>query len=439
MESDDELVDRSGKPSVFDNDGYEEPTMESDEALTHEIRFHQPGGGSAAALCARSSCSTSRAGDAPYNTHIAMNHDGSSCAVATTSGRVHVVSRDATGSLGALFREISGEWVVNECEFGSVADPHAIVCACGDGFVRVYDTRSNDDRATASFRAPYGEADVASASLGRDFDVLVAAAVGPHVAFYDRRGSATVVGMFQDAHSEVVTRVRFHPERRGELFTSSVDSLMCAFDCSKATLNDEDALISIMSASAAVNNIGFCRTGTHGNERDALWATTGIEEAEIFVASSERKRVGVHLVHLQNARQLAQTAASAVSTPSEFAQVDYILGIHDGVEPGELYMSAGTQSGTVGVFPLIQGRPSARGTAAYVTLGAPVAIMRNGHRDIVRSMVWDGNRYAPEQARVPLTCGEDSLVCAWTPSSDANSAPPPVDRNRPPGRRHSPY
>ena len=438
MDSDDELVDRSGGPSVFDNDGYDEPTMESDEALTHVVRSVHTGGGSAASLCARSTCSTSREGDAPYNTHIATNHDGSSCAVATTAGRVRVFARDASGALGG-FRDITGDWAVNECEFGSKADPNAIVCACGDGFVRIYDTRSNDNRATVSYRAPYGETDVASASFGRDFDALVAAAVGPHVAFYDRRGSAAVVGTFQDAQSEVVTSVRFHPERREELYTSSVDSLVCSFDCSKVPLSDEDALISIMSAKAAVNNIGFCRTGTRGNERDALWAITGIEEAEIFVASSDRKRVGVQLAHLQNARQLAQTAASAVSASSEFAQVDYIISVHDGVDAGELYLSAGTQSGTVGVFPLIQGPSSARGTSAFVTLGAPVATMRNGHRDIVRSMVWDGNRYTPECARVPVTCGEDSLVCAWTPGSDADSAPPPVDRTRPSGRRHSPY
>lgn len=439
----DDFVDRSGAPSAFENDGYDEPDATNDEALTFQCA--RGGGDGSAALVARATRTTAREGDAPYNTHLSVSADGAMCAVTTTSGRVRIIARDGgSGALGDDAREfVPGHGcAVNECEFGSASDPHAIVLACGDGTVRVYDVRTKDDRATGVFRAPYGERDVPSASLGGDGDTLVAAAAGAHVVFYDRRtqGGDACVGLFQDAHSEVVTRVRFHPERRSELYTSSVDSLVCAFDCSRAPLNDEDALITIMSADAAVNNIGFCRTGASGNERDAVWCTTGIEEAHIFLTtSSDKRRVGVQLVHLKNARALAQTAAHSQSFMDFSTQVDYVLGIHDGVDPGELYLSAGTQSGSVGVFPLVQGPEPARGTAGYVILGPPVAVLRNGHRDIVRAMSWDGNRHASEAARVPLTCGEDSLVCAWTPGAANAADPPSVDRTRPLGRRHSPY
>ena len=160
------------------------------------------------------------------------------------------------------------------------------------------------------------------------------------------------------------------------MYTSSVDGLVCAFDCAHTPLNDEESLISVMSAEAAVNNIGFCRSGSSGDARDALWCVTGVEDAHIFVASSDRRRVGVHLVHLKNARGLVRAAATSspevsASAPEFAAQVDYVLGIHDGVAPGELFLSAGTQSGVVGIFPLVQGSPSMRGTSAYVGLGAP--------------------------------------------------------------------
>ena len=182
-----------------------------------------------------------------------------------------------------------------------------------------------------------------------------------------------------------------------------------------------------------------------GDERDAVWCATGVEEAHVFVASSDRRRVGVHLAHLKNAREVARAATTnsprASSTAPEFlAGVDYIVGVHDGVAPGELFLSAGTQAGVVGVFPLVQGPSHARGTADFITLAPPVAVLRHGHRDIVRCVAWDANARASEPSRVPLTCGEDSLVCAWTPGTNDDAAPPPpVDRTRPPGRRHSPY
>lgn len=449
----DDLVDDSGAPNAFENDGYDEPGPESDEALTHAL----PAAGTmasdvdAVALVARSHASTSVKGDAPYNVHVATNHDGGVVAVVTTSGRARVYERRGTdgGLETATARDVEVGCVVNECEFGPREDPYSLVCACGDGTVRVYDARCGDSRAVASFRAPAGERDVCSATLGGGATgSMIAAAVGPHVVFFDRRrqgADASHADMFRDAHSEAVTRARFHPERRRELYTSSVDGLMCAFDCSRAPLNDEDALIAIMSADAAVNTIGFCRTGASGDERDAVWCATGVEEAHVFVASSDRRRVGVHLAHLKNAREVARAATTnsprASSTAPEFlAGVDYIVGVHDGVAPGELFLSAGTQAGVVGVFPLVQGPSHARGTADFITLAPPVAVLRHGHRDIVRCVAWDANARASEPSRVPLTCGEDSLVCAWTPGTNDDAAPPPpVDRTRPPGRRHSPY
>lgn len=446
------FVDDSGAPNVFENDGYIEPTMRDDEALTLRLGGHASASMPAAALWATSTTSTASGSDgAPYNTHASLNHDGSRACVATSSGTVFVVTRERErGGAASVLRVDSGCGDVRECEFGSANDPNSLVLACGDGTARVFDAREGGSRPTAVFRAPFGASEVESATLGGAIgDALVAAAVGPHVAFYDRRmaasGGESAVAILQDAHSEAVTRVRFHPSRRHELYTSSVDGLLCVFDCSKTPLNDEDSLMSIMSADAAINNIGFCRVGIGGsttNERDAVWCTTGIEEAHVFAASDDRKRLGIQLIHIKNAREQAQRAtaespAASTSAQDFVAQVDYLLGVHDGVAPGELYVSAGTQSGVVGVFPMVQGAPEKIGTADFVRLGAPVAVMRNGHRDIVRSMVWDANANASEAARVPLTCGEDSLICTWTPSSEGSA--PPVDRTRPPARRHSPY
>lgn len=432
---DDDIIDDDDE-NVFANDGYVEPTMADDEAF----RWRPASAPRSLVPAALRPNSQSASNDGAYAIAIASSHDGTRVGVVTTANKVRVYERDAQGGTKDGFFAEVGVASANDCAFASSADPHAMAVACGDGACRMYDTRMRLSTSVASVRAPFNAQEVESCALGGgSSDVILALSVGPHVAFYDRRlASAAPFTVFQDAHSEVVTRVRFHPERRSNLYTSSVDGLVCAFDCGKANaLNDEDALISIMSTGAAVNNIGFCRSGASaGNDRDAVWCTTGIEEVHIFVAGGEARRVGVPLAHIVNARERAQSICGA-HAPDFATQVDYVIGIHDGVAPGELYLSAGTQSGAVGVFPLVQGAAASAGTPDFVTLGEPVAILRNGHRDIVRAMYWDANAAMPEAARVPLTCGEDSLVCSWRPGEDNDV--PPVDRTRPPGRRHSPY
>ena len=436
-DDDDDDNDIDVGENIFINDGYVEPTMADDEAFRWRPT-HAPNTAAAALLTAKSHPTSN---DRAYNTSIASSCDGTRVGVVTTSGRVHVYDRDNTGATREAFVVDAG-CAVNDCAF-AFADPHVFALACGDGTCKMYDGRVGASPPVAMYRAPFNVRDVESCALGGDAsDALLACAVGPHVAFYDRRSTTSgTLTVFQDAHSEVVTRVRFHPERKSNLYTASVDGLVCAFDCGAASggFNDEDALISIMSTDAAVNNIGFCRSGaSSGSEHDAVWCTTGIEEVHLFVAGGDPRRVGVPLAHVAKAREVAQSV-SAVGAPDFASQVDYLIGVHDGVAPGELYVSAGTQSGAVGIFPIVQGALAAIGTAAYVTLDAPVAILRNGHRDIVRSMHWDANANMSEAARVPLTCGEDSLVCSWRPGGVVDGAPPAVDRARPPGRRHSPY
>ena len=206
------LVDDSGAPNVFENDDYVEPTPENDEALTFTVRG---GRASTTAMSLRATSMTSTAvdKDAPYNTHIASNHDGTSCAVATTSGRVRVYAERARDGCVRARRtrdqaERERERVRVRIGGGSILN-RVRVRRWHDA--RVRRAAPQDDRPTASFRAPFNERDVASASLGGSAsDFLVAAAVGPHVAFYDRRQQGNA-SLFQDAHSEAVDAREISP------------------------------------------------------------------------------------------------------------------------------------------------------------------------------------------------------------------------------------
>ena len=252
----------------------------------------------AVALVARSHASTSVKGDAPYNVHVATNHDGGVVAVVTTSGRTLVYERRGTdgGLETAAARDVEVGCVVNECEFGPREDPYSLVCACGDGTVRVYDARCGDSRAAASFARARGgrtrrvQRDSGWRSDGVDDRGRGRAARGVFRQTAPRRGRVARGHVSRRALRGGRRARDFIPRDDAKLYTSSADGLMCAFDCSRAPLNDEDALIAIMSADAAVNTIGFCRSGASGDERDAVWCATGVEEAHVFVASSDRRR-----------------------------------------------------------------------------------------------------------------------------------------------------
>ena len=65
-----------------------------------------------------------------------------------------------------------------------------------------------------------------------------------------------MIKQFEDAHSETVTKLRFHPEKRHILQTSSVDGLTCTFNLLNE-IDDENSLVSIGTANAAINEFGF--------------------------------------------------------------------------------------------------------------------------------------------------------------------------------------
>ncbi|GJP53737.1 hypothetical protein CLOM_g13825 [Closterium sp. NIES-68] len=54
---------------------------------------------------------------------------------------------------------------------------------------------------------------------------------GPPILLWDMR-SCRLLGRLEDAHTEDVTQVRFHPLHRTALISASLDGLICRFDLS---------------------------------------------------------------------------------------------------------------------------------------------------------------------------------------------------------------
>ena len=119
---------------------------------------------------------------------------------------------------------------ITDASFPLASEPSAFITSSEDGSVRLWDCRSG--QAVQTYGMPPFAKEFATCHLGGRDDSFIAAAWKEQIVFWDRR-SAGGLEVFEDAHSEDVTRLRFHPTRRTQLFTASVDALMCCFDTSK--------------------------------------------------------------------------------------------------------------------------------------------------------------------------------------------------------------
>lgn len=91
---------------------------------------------------------------------------------------------------------------------------------------------------------------------------------------WDRRTNRQVA-MLNECHTEAVTQVRFHPNKKEKLVSASVDGLMCVFD-TKGDINDDEGMDSVMSVGTSVAKIGF-----YGKNCERLWCQTHIETLRI--------------------------------------------------------------------------------------------------------------------------------------------------------------
>ena len=208
-----------------------------------------------------------------------------------------VYRRGEGGALGALLELTGHGGAVTDVTFPLPHEPWGVLSSSADGTTRLWDCRAPESaREVARYAAPFAK-EHATSTLGGGVDHLVAVGAEEKVIFFDRR-AGDGIEIFEDAHSEDVTRLRFQPGRRNRLFTASVDSLVCAFDCSgnPSDISDEEGLLTVMTADAAVVDIGFCAktAGREGGPEaaDALWALTGNEDAWFFDAGADQNTLG---------------------------------------------------------------------------------------------------------------------------------------------------
>ena len=323
---------------------------------------------------------------------------------ATTHALAHTVSRAHAGPITDLSH------LTNE---GSV-----VVTSGQDGCVRLFDLRQSASatnnstntqglsKAAAEMQLPRKE-EALSVAIG--YGGALAAVGGSRglVHFYDLRSlggtgnggnggnggttsstcSPSLLGTYEDAHTEEVTRVRFRPASdlsgatTNTLVTAGEDGLVNVFDTSQP--NEEAALSSVLNVGTPLRDVGF-----FGPSGEGLYCLTGSETMSVWHPDSAQRICDFGDVRAR----LGDSAGMGI---------DYLVGCHwDG---RALALLAGNSDGGAAVY-----RVDAGSIALTHTLVG-------GHRGCVRGFVATrgGGGAATQAQRHWITAGEDARLCEW--------------------------
>ena len=286
-----------------------------------------------------------------------------------------------SGSLAAHF--CAHQDRINSIEV-SRSNPFLVLSASSDRTVCLWDLRCKSAAGIVPQQLVTLPGEVSSASIGVS-DVLVAAASGNSVVFFDLRGGpgSRQVGEYADAHTDVVTQVKFHPENSSHLVSAAEDGLICFFNTSVS--EEEEAIVSVLNTDCPVRKFGFF--GAAGMEGLYCLSTTEIPS---FWHVSSAQRLG----HFPNVRQ-------------ELG-VDYLVDCLYCPATDSLNLVAGTYAG--------------QGLLAHVDpnfISLATALPAGGHKATIRCASLVASSASGVQSFV--TGGEDSQLIQWSAPSSAAS------------------
>ena len=368
-------------------------------------------------------CSTSIPSSPTTPLSCALSNQSVQTYDATTHALVHTVSRAHSGPITDL------------CHLNT--EGSVVVTSGQDGYVRLFDLRQSAavaaaaaasdtpnsknakglvSKAAAEMKLPRKE-EALSVAIG--YGGALAAVGGSRglVHFYDLRSlggvtntnngggagsSPNLLGTYEDAHTEEVTRVRFQPTSdlsgatTNALVTAGEDGLVNVFDTSQP--NEEEALSSVLNVGTPLRDVGF-----FGPSGEGLYCLTGSETMSVWHHDSAQRICDFGDVRAQ----LGDSAGMSI---------DYLVGCHwDGQA---LSLLAGNSDGGAAIY-----RVNAGSIALTHTLVG-------GHRGCVRGFVstrggggGGGGGGATHAQRHWITGGEDARLCEWNLDGPQAAAP----------------
>ena len=279
-----------------------------------------------------------------------------------------------------------------ECSKNS---PHLLVSAADDQWVYGWDTRSFNTGPVFGIKHSQ---EVSAVSLGLNGSLL-ASAYESTVSFHDVRffdGSQhnsmnrpKALGAHNDAHSDTITQLKFHPTQSNILASASEDNLICTFDVSVADV--EESVVSTFNTESPVARFGY-----FGEDYSAIYALSTNETLSFW--------------HHSSAQRLAE-----FSSLREQLSMDYLVDCFSAPGSNDIYLLAGDHSGKGVVAQMLP--------TSYNVVGS----LQNGHGATIRC---SSASFSTSSNGTPVlkivTGGEDARLCCWNsqqPSAVSTAAP----------------
>uniref|UniRef100_A0A7N0V378 Uncharacterized protein n=1 Tax=Kalanchoe fedtschenkoi TaxID=63787 RepID=A0A7N0V378_KALFE len=352
-----------------------------------------------------------------YVFQIVSKDDQSLMGVSLSTNVVKFYS-PATGQYFGECRGHSG--TINEISLADGLDSNLLHSCSSDGTIRVWDVRTFQQVAMIGAGSSQ---EVFSLSVGGAGNNLLAGGCEAQVHIWDRRNQKRIASL-EESHMDDVTQVRFVPGHQNTLVTASVDGLICVFDTA-SDINEDDHLESVLNVGTSIGKVGF-----FGETSQQLWCLTHIETLSLW--DWKNAEAGAHF----------HDARSAASASWKMENVDYFVDCHYSKEDNALWVIGGTNSGSLGYFPVSY-------RAAAPAIGSPQAVLQGGHTGVVRSVLpVSCMRSGPGRGGgiFGWTGGEDGRLCCWSShesSAEVNrswvSSELAVKSRRSRQNRHSPY
>eukprot|EP00002_Diphylleia_rotans_P004112 TRINITY_DN1296_c0_g1_i2.p1 TRINITY_DN1296_c0_g1~~TRINITY_DN1296_c0_g1_i2.p1 ORF type:complete len:343 (-),score=51.91 TRINITY_DN1296_c0_g1_i2:441-1469(-) len=260
---------------------------------------------------------------------------------------------------------------------------HILASASSDGNVICWDTNTGAE--ICRFRGPAREYFCLAVN---STETLIAAGSECSVTVWnlvskDRRP----LRYYEDAHTDTVAQILFHPQDGNVFVSGSVDGLVSFYN---VTIEDlDESLIQVINTENAVSKMGF-----FGPNREFLFATTNVETFSIWNAVQ-----GDRILHLETPREELGRVFGT--------EVNYIIGCHYSPSSDQLFILCGTVEGKMMIAQVSSNQ--------FI----PCQVAAGGHQDVVRSFAWDFT------TSLLATGGEDSRLCIWrqgTAPAEASSA-----------------